>query len=403
MPIIVAVNKIDKPESDPDRVKRELSNHGLVPEDWGGQTIFVPTSAKKGTGIEQLLEMTALQAEILELKANPSRAARGVIIEGRLDRGRGPVATVLIQNGHAARRATRWWSARTPAAIRALIDDRRQEGASRRARRIRSRSSACRACRRPATCWWSVVRRAQGAADRHHARRPRQAQGQGGARGSRWRTCRSRSRRARSRSCGSSSRPTCRARWRPWPSRSSACPPTRSSSRSSTARWARSTRRDVMLASASNAIVLGFNVKAEPKAASPGPGQRRGPAQLQRHLRGDQRRARRRSSGMLAPEIRETIAGPGPGAAAVPHLQARPDLRLDGHWRARSSAAPRCACKRGETVLGEGTVTSLKRFKDDVREVLAGPGVRHRRRGVKDIQPGDILEAFTTEEVARTL
>src|SRR5262245_41710420 len=99
VPIIVAVNKIDKPEADPDRVKRELANLDLVPEDWGGQTIFVPTSAKKGTGIDQLLEMTALQSEILELKANPNRAAKGVIIESRLDRGRGPVATALIQNG----------------------------------------------------------------------------------------------------------------------------------------------------------------------------------------------------------------------------------------------------------------------------------------------------------------
>src|SRR5438128_2319964 len=99
VPILVVVNKMDKPEADPERVKRELANHGLIPEEWGGQTIYVATSAKKGTGIDQLLEMTALQSEILELKANPNRAARGVIIESRLDRGRGPVATVLIQNG----------------------------------------------------------------------------------------------------------------------------------------------------------------------------------------------------------------------------------------------------------------------------------------------------------------
>src|SRR5438034_264545 len=99
VPIIVAINKVDKPEADPDRVKRELANLELVPEDWGGQTIFVPTSAKKGTGIEQLLEMTALQSEILELKANPNRADKGEIIESRQDRGRGPVATALIQNG----------------------------------------------------------------------------------------------------------------------------------------------------------------------------------------------------------------------------------------------------------------------------------------------------------------
>src|SRR4029077_13730491 len=93
------VNKIDRPEADPDRVKRELSNLNLVPEEGGGQTIFVPTSAKTGTGNEPRPEMTALQSEILELKANSSRAAKGVTIEGRLDRGRGPVATALIQNG----------------------------------------------------------------------------------------------------------------------------------------------------------------------------------------------------------------------------------------------------------------------------------------------------------------
>src|SRR5207245_11399739 len=92
VPILVVVKKMDKPEADPERVKRELANHGLIPEEWGGQTIYVATSAKKGTGIDQLLEMTALQSEILELKANPNRAARGVIIESRLDRGRGPVA-----------------------------------------------------------------------------------------------------------------------------------------------------------------------------------------------------------------------------------------------------------------------------------------------------------------------
>src|SRR5207253_2362906 len=99
VPIVVAVNKIDKPEADLERVKRELSDHGLVPEEWGGQTIFIGTSAKTTAGIDQLLEMTALQAEVLELKANPNRAAKGVIVESRLDRGRGAVATALIQSG----------------------------------------------------------------------------------------------------------------------------------------------------------------------------------------------------------------------------------------------------------------------------------------------------------------
>ena len=87
-----------------------------MPEEWGGQTIFVPTSAKKGTGIDQLLEMTALQSEILELKANPNRAAKGVIIEGRLDRGRGPVATALDPERHAARGRRGRGGRRTPGA-----------------------------------------------------------------------------------------------------------------------------------------------------------------------------------------------------------------------------------------------------------------------------------------------
>lgn len=99
VPIIVAINKIDKPEADPEKVKRQLSEHGLIPEEWGGDTIFVPVSAKTGEGLDELLEMLALQTEILELKANPDKRGRGVIIESRLDRGRGPVATVLVQSG----------------------------------------------------------------------------------------------------------------------------------------------------------------------------------------------------------------------------------------------------------------------------------------------------------------
>ena len=97
--IIVAVNKIDKPSANIDRVKQELSEYELIPEDWGGSTVFAPVSAKTGEGIEQLLEMILLSADILELKANPKRRARGLVIEAELDKGRGPVATVLVQKG----------------------------------------------------------------------------------------------------------------------------------------------------------------------------------------------------------------------------------------------------------------------------------------------------------------
>ena len=99
VPIIVAVNKVDKPTANPDRIKQQLAEYDLIPEDWGGDTIFVNVSAKNKTGIEQLLEMVLLVAEMGELKANYTSRARGVIIEAKLDKGRGPIATVLIQRG----------------------------------------------------------------------------------------------------------------------------------------------------------------------------------------------------------------------------------------------------------------------------------------------------------------
>jgi len=99
VPIIVAVNKMDKPGANPDRIKQQLAEHGLIPEDWGGDTIYVPISALRKTGLDDLLEMILLVAEMRELKANPDRSARGRVIEAELDRSRGPVATVLVEKG----------------------------------------------------------------------------------------------------------------------------------------------------------------------------------------------------------------------------------------------------------------------------------------------------------------
>jgi len=99
VPIVVAINKIDKPTANPEKVKKDLSEYGLVPEQWGGNTLFAEVSAKQKTGIKELLDLTLLQAEVLELRANPDKPARGVIIESKLDKGRGPVATLLVQEG----------------------------------------------------------------------------------------------------------------------------------------------------------------------------------------------------------------------------------------------------------------------------------------------------------------
>ncbi|MEN8245097.1 MAG: translation initiation factor IF-2 [Thermodesulfobacteriota bacterium] len=126
VPIIVAVNKIDKANAEPDRVQRELSENGLVPEDWGGDTIFVSVSAKQNQGIDNLLEMILLQAEMLELKANPDKLARGHVVEAKLDAGRGPVATVLVQEGtlHAGDSVV---CGMHYGKIRALLNDRSQQ------------------------------------------------------------------------------------------------------------------------------------------------------------------------------------------------------------------------------------------------------------------------------------
>jgi translation initiation factor IF-2 len=123
IPILVAVNKIDKANANPDRVKRQLAELGLTPEEWGGHTTMVEVSAKKGTGIEELLELIVLQAELLELKANPDKLARGRVIEAKLDRGKGPVATVLVQEG-TLRAGDPFVCGTFFGRVRALLDDR---------------------------------------------------------------------------------------------------------------------------------------------------------------------------------------------------------------------------------------------------------------------------------------
>jgi translation initiation factor IF-2 len=122
VPIVVALNKMDKEGANPDRIMQQLTEYELVPEEWGGETIVCPVSAKTGDGIEHLLEMVVLQADVRELKANPARAARGTVIEAKLDKGRGPVATVLVQNG-TLKQGDIVIAGKTVGRIRAMTDD----------------------------------------------------------------------------------------------------------------------------------------------------------------------------------------------------------------------------------------------------------------------------------------
>jgi translation initiation factor IF-2 len=398
VPIIVAVNKIDKPEADADRVKRELSNHGLVPEEWGGPTIFVATSAKKGTGVDQLLEMTAIQAEVLELKANPNRSAKGVIIESRLDRGRGPVATALVRSG-TLREGDSVVVGAHSGRIRALVDPAgkkvRNAGPSdpveilglggvpaagdvlvavsdeRKARQIaqmrveRERGKVKAATR---VTLESLHKQIQtGEVKELRLVLKADVQGSVGALGE-------------------------------------------SLERLSTdevklkvihASAGTINESDVMLASASNAIVIGFNVKADTKAQS----QAQANGVDLRHYNiiydviNDVRAA---LAGMLAPEIRETVLG----RAQVRQIFVISKLGpIAGSYvqEGKIVRAAKVRVRRGDSVVGEGTVTSLRRFKDDVREVLVGLECGIGVDAVKGIQPGDILEVYSTEEVARTL
>ena len=123
VPVIVAINKMDKPEANPERVKQDLTQYGLVCEDWGGETICVPVSAKTGEGVDELLEMILLQADMLQLRANPNRLGRGVIVEAKLDKARGPLATVLLQNG-TLRVGDSIIAGMASGKVRALINDR---------------------------------------------------------------------------------------------------------------------------------------------------------------------------------------------------------------------------------------------------------------------------------------
>src|SRR5438132_1350241 len=353
-PPVVTVIKSDRPEADPDRVKRELSNLNLVPEEWGGQTIFVPTSAKTGAGIDQLLEMTALQSEILELKANSSRAAKGVIIEGRLDRGRGPVATALIQNG----------SLRAGDVLVAVSDERKaRQIATMRLDREKAKGK---------TTTRITLEGLQKQIQTGEVKELRLIL-KGDVQGSVEALAESLERLS-----------TDEVKLKVIHSSVGMI-----------------TESDVMLASASNAIVLGFNVKAEPKAT----------AQAQANgvdLRNynviyeainDLKAA---LAGMLAPEIRETALG----KAQVRQIFVISKLGpICGSYVSEGKIVrgAKVRVRRGDEIVGQGTVGSLKRFKDEVREVLAGLECGIGVDGVNGVQPGDILEVYTSEEVARTL
>jgi translation initiation factor IF-2 len=393
----VAINKIDKADANPDRVKQELANHGLVPEEWGGQTIFVATSAKKITGIDQLLEMTALQAEIMELKANPTRAARGVVVEAKLDRGRGPVATVLIQQG-TLREGEVVVAGHHYGKVRAMFSDRRQRvkqagpadpveilglsgvpsagdtliavNEERKARQIALlRQEQDRKVTVSARVTLADLHRQIEAGEVKELRVILKGDVHGSLEALQDALERLSTDEVKVRvihgAVGSI------------------------------------TETDVMLASASNAIVIGFNVKPEPKAVQQAQAER---VDLKSYnviyeAINDVRAA---LAGMLAPLIREIALGRAQVRALFP-IKNVGSIAGSFVSEGKITRSAKVRVLRGAQVVGEGQVGSLKRFKDDVREVLQGMECGIGVDGVTDVRVGDVLEAYTTEEVARTL
>ncbi len=399
VPMVVAINKIDKPESNLERIKQDLANHGLVPEDWGGDTVTVPVSAKTREGLPTLLEMLLLQADLLELKSNPDKAARGTIIEAKLDRGRGPVATVLVQEG-TLRPGDPFVCGPFAGRVRAMIDDKGhkvQQAAPSTPVEILGLPSV------PEAGSSFVV-----VADEATARQ----------------VAEHRAAKHREASLLKTSKVSLEDLYRQVQAgdtkelrivikadvQGSAEALAEALSRLSTdevrlnvihASVGGITESDVMLASASNAVVIGFNVRPEAKASAAA--EREGvDVRLYEIIYDAINDVRDAMEGLLEPTYREKVLGraavrntfniPGIGTIAGSYV-------TDG--KITRSAQVRLV--RDSVVIYNGRLASLKRFKDDVREVTSGYECGIGLDAFADVKVDDVIEAYEMEQVARRL
>lgn len=398
VPIIVAINKIDKPGAEPEKIKQALTEHGLLSEQWGGDTIFCEVSAKKKTGIESLLEMILLQADVLELKADPDQPARGVIIEAKLDRGRGPVATVLIQQG-TLREGAAFVSKTESGRVRAMINDqgrRVEEVGPSTPVEVIGFSSV------PQTgAEFFVVedeKKARNIAD-HWLRK------------------------AREHELSASSKITLEQLYQrikegvkdfnviikadvqgSIEAISDALHKLSTEDvrlkiiHSSTGAISET---DVMLASASNAIVIGFNVRPDARVVEIA--QQEGVEiklyDIIYNVIADVRAA---MEGLLEPEYKEVVLG----RAEVREIFKVPKIgTIAGSYVTDGKITRNANLKlvRDSIVAFDGKILSLKRFKDDAKEVQAGFECGIGVEGFNDIHVGDIIEAYTTEKLERKL
>ena len=396
VPIIVAVNKIDKPDALPDRVKKQLADRGLMPEDWGGTTVFVDVSAKQKTNLNLLLEMICLVADLQELKATPERPATGVVLEAKLDRGRGPVATVLVQNG-TLRTSDNFVVGNVYGKVRAMFDDR---GAQLDDAPPSSPVEILGMEGLPQAGDQFVV-----VADRDKARGISEYREQ----------------KAREAALAKSSRVSLEGLAEQIKSAGtkelniilkgdvqgsveviSDLLPKLSNDRVRL-KLLRSgvgaiNEGDVLLATASNAIIIGFNVRPERKAQELAE-QEEVDIRLHSIIYELQDEIKRAMSGLLEPTIKETHQG----RAEVLETFRIPKVGMVAGCRVLEGIIKRDSevrLLRDNVVAFKGKVGSLRRFKEDTAEVRNGMECGISIANYGDIKVGDVIEAFVTEQVA---
>ncbi len=400
VPIIVAINKIDKPDAKPDRVKQELAEFELTPEEWGGQTIFCEVSAKKKIGIEHLLEMILIQADVLELKANPDKMARGAVIEAKLDRGRGPVATVLVQSG-TLKVGDFFVTGAQFGKVRALINDKGERiesaGPSRPAEVIGFASVPLAGDR------FAVIEEERKARQIAELRQTKQ----------------------RSTEMGSLKKVTLEDLHSQIQEgmvkelnivikadvSGSAGAIVDSLEKLSTAAVKLKvihssvgaiTETDVMLAAASNAIIIGFSVRAEPKATELA--QREGvDIRLYNIIYNAIDDIKAAMEGLLEPTLKERILGRAEVRQTF-HVSKIGTIAgsyvIDGVMTRQNDGV---RVLRDNVLVYTGKLHSLKRFKDDAREVQTGYECGIGIENFNDLKVGDIIEAYVIDKVAAKL
>jgi translation initiation factor IF-2 len=399
VPILVAINKIDKPDANPDRVKKELADLGLVPEQWGGQTVMVEVSAKKRQNLELLLEMVLLVTELSELKANPKRNAAGTVLEAKLDRGRGPVATILVQDG-TLRVGDTFIAGTIVGKVRALIDD--------RGRHAKSAGPATPVevlglggLPQPGDAFQALT----DAAKARQIAMFRQGQAKERALGGKGARLTLESLQQQLSEGGVKELPIIIKADVQGSAEVLADTLTKLSDDKVKIRIVHGgvgaiNESDVLLASASNAVIIGFNVRPDRNAGDVAD-REKVDVRLHSVIYNVTDEIRKAMSGLLEPTLKEVRLG----IAEVRQIFKVPRfgtvagcMVTDG--RVVRSGDAQARLLRDNVVVHEGKIGSLKRFKDDVSEVKSGfeCGIAFER--FNDIKQGDVIEVFVVERVA---